>query len=175
MNLWPLTWWTRRLMAPRRRFRNGCSLLLGRRHGTSFGWSLSKTFLSIKSDVFLIVAEITHLETIVDQFSHAIFQTAPSPPRSLPAVAACALSNRQTLLWCWHWRHHRLVLYGTRWCPMCWHFPLREWILHSRLDRMFSAWCWIDLQEKRKQKIRFTVVDDAMMLSCARCVNFMFN
>ena len=53
MNLWPLTWWTRLRMAPRRRFMNGCSLLFGRRHGTSFGWSLSKIAVALDSGWFL--------------------------------------------------------------------------------------------------------------------------
>lgn len=88
----------------------------------------------------------THLATIADQFSHAIAPMARGPPKSPSAPVDYAPSNPQTLLWHWHWRHHRLVLYGTRWCPTYWHFPPREWMSHSRPDQMFSVWYWIDLK-----------------------------
>lgn len=41
MNLWPFTWWTRLLIAPRRRFRKGWSLLFDRRLIIWFCWLVS--------------------------------------------------------------------------------------------------------------------------------------
>lgn len=136
INLCPLTWWTRRLMAPRRRLRNGWSLLFGRRIASWFCWLVSKTKKAFRNEA-LADESWTHLETIASQFSHVASRTVPSPPRSQSAPAHYVLSNPQTVLWYWHWRHHRLVLCGTRWCPTYWHFPLHEWTSHSRLDQMF--------------------------------------
>lgn len=53
MNLWPFTWWTRLLIAPRRRFRNGWSLLFAWRLIIWFCWlvSTNATWLTL-TEVF---------------------------------------------------------------------------------------------------------------------------